>query len=342
MKEMQNHIQQGEVSSRTNETQPNQGSTFSDCESRVSVSSNQERKGLLFGEEVIRIDEEERNHDLIKNKFLSSLGHWGSMTKVIAIHKRNWSSISAQARLQSFQIYHRALEGNANVKYAWFGGSKERINVILLHGFGHTEIQDDNGVFRLGIHLPLSPIDCMQSSAPDEDGLSHMLLCRVLLGKMKVVHPNSDQSYPTSKEFDSGVDNLESPKKYIVWSTNMNTHILPEYVISFRAPSSFKGLSRAKPPMRRPTSPWMSFSSLISVLSKFLPTHVIKLISKYFKDYKEKKISRRELIQHLRRIAGDELLIAVIKSCTAKDLKASASYHADWGTNKCIEDQRVI
>lgn len=75
----------------------------------------------------------------------------------------------------------------------------------------------------------------------DEDGLSHLLLCRVLLGRMELVHPGSEQYHPNSKEFDSGVDNLLSPKKYIVWSTHMNTHILPEFVISLRAHSYSKG-----------------------------------------------------------------------------------------------------
>lgn len=67
------------------------------------------------------------------------------------------------------------------------------------------------------------------------------MLCRVVLGNMELVHPGSEQCHPSSEEFDSGADNLISPRKYIVWSTHMNTHILPEYVISFRASCSTKG-----------------------------------------------------------------------------------------------------
>lgn len=81
----------------------------------------------------------------------------------------------------------------------------------------------------------------MKKLSVGKDGLRHMLLCRVILGKAEVVHPGSDQYHPSSDEFDSGMDNLSSPKKYIVWSARMNTHILPEYVISFSAPSSLKG-----------------------------------------------------------------------------------------------------
>lgn len=82
----------------------------------------------------------------------------------------------------------------------------------------------------------------VEGSNADEDGLRHLLLCRVILGRLEVVHPGSEQYHPSSEEFDSGVDNPFAPKKYIVWSTYMNTHILPEYVISFRAPTCLKGM----------------------------------------------------------------------------------------------------
>lgn len=75
----------------------------------------------------------------------------------------------------------------------------------------------------------------MKMASVDEDGLMHMLLCRVIMGKMETVLPNSEQYNPSCEEFDSGVDDLASPRKYIVWSSRMNTHILPEYVVSFKA-----------------------------------------------------------------------------------------------------------
>lgn len=81
----------------------------------------------------------------------------------------------------------------------------------------------------------------MKNSLLDKEGMQHMLLCRVILGNQEEVHPGSDQCHPSSVEFDSGVDSLLVPKKFIFWSTNMNTHILPEYIISFKAPSSVKG-----------------------------------------------------------------------------------------------------
>ena len=74
----------------------------------------------------------------------------------------------------------------------------------------------------------------VESAIVDGDGLKHILLCRVLLGKTEAVNRFSTQCHPSSEEFDSGVDDLVSPKKYIIWSSQMNTHILPEFVISFK------------------------------------------------------------------------------------------------------------
>ena len=74
----------------------------------------------------------------------------------------------------------------------------------------------------------------MESAIVDDDGIKHILLCRVLLGKTELVNPFSTQCHPSSDDFQSGVDNLTSPKKFVVWSSQMNTHILPEFVISFK------------------------------------------------------------------------------------------------------------
>lgn len=68
----------------------------------------------------------------------------------------------------------------------------------------------------------------------DENGVGHMVFCRVILGNMEPVRPGSAQFHPSSENFDSGVDDLQNPSHYIVWNMNMNTHIYPEYVISFK------------------------------------------------------------------------------------------------------------
>lgn len=77
----------------------------------------------------------------------------------------------------------------------------------------------------------------MESSAADENGLTHILLCRVILGKMEMIPAGSRQFQPSSTEFDSGVDNIVEPRRFTVWNAFMNSHIFPNYIISIQAPS---------------------------------------------------------------------------------------------------------
>lgn len=49
---------------------------------------------------------------------------------------------------------------------------------------------------------------------------------------------------------------------------------------------NFAGLVKCEEIFRKPSSPWMPFPALISVLSKFLPPSDIALISKFHKDHR--------------------------------------------------------
>ncbi|KAI4343754.1 hypothetical protein L6164_011063 [Bauhinia variegata] len=310
------------IEKSVSETASNEESTVSDCESGVCGANHVQRQ--LFDAGFERLAEGDRVHDLIQRKFILDLGLVGAKTEVVAIHRNSCSSFMGQARAQSFQIYTQAMlkkhDGDANVKYAWYGTSgREEVGQIISHGFGHAtyygKSHHNNGLHGCGISLSPddSPLESVKSCVADKDGLRHLLLCRVILGRCELVHPGSEQCHPSSEDYDSGVDNVLSPQKYVVWCTRMNTHVLPEYVISFRVPC-LKGLVKIGEPLMKPSSPWMPFPALISVLSKVLPPPAIELISKYHKHHKEKKISRHELIQKVRKIAGDKLLIAVIKS----------------------------
>jgi hypothetical protein len=294
----------------------------SDCESGISGTESVQRFRLSHSG-LIGVGDGEMIYETIKKKLVSSLSSYGfNNAQVEAIHRTDYSGIMSLAKLQSFCIYSRAMEikydGNANVKYAWYGAPKSEINSVISHGFGCPTSTPTHGV---GVYLsPVDrPIASLQSSAADEDGLRHMLLCRVILGKMESICPGSGQHKPSSEEFDSGVDNFVSPQKYIVWSSRMNTHILPEFVVSFRASSSCRGCQRNLQPRRLPNSRWMPFTTLITTLSKFLPPDAIKSIAKRHSDYKRKKVTRYEMIQWVRHVAGDKLLMAVIKSYRRKD-----------------------
>ncbi|XP_074316908.1 putative inactive poly [ADP-ribose] polymerase SRO5 [Silene latifolia] len=325
-------------------------SSVSDCESGItgsccptsSATSRIRRQGIFNEGVAVEIEEGERPYELIRRRFLAGVGDTAVVT---AVHRRNWSvNPSSMARIQAFQVHLKGLEnkygggnggGSTNMKFGWYGGDKRKIERILDHGFGFQDLLLNNhGAILLSPDD--SPVPSVEDSSPDEDGLRHVLLCRVLLGRSELVHIGSGQTHPSSDAFDSGVDSYDKPSKYVIWSTNMNTHILPEYIVTFKAnataaQSPSKGVfPKTQNGIRMPTSPWISFPALISVLARYLPSDAVALISKYHKDYKEKKISRPDLIEKVRHIAGDKLLVAVIKSF--KSVKESRMSHHN--TNK--------
>ncbi|KAK1321567.1 putative inactive poly [ADP-ribose] polymerase SRO5 [Acorus calamus] len=215
--------------------------------------------------------------------------------------------------------------GQPNIKCAWYGSSVDRICGIVNHGFGPCERPENGGLYGSGAYLSpeTSAIDSVVSSIADDNGLRQVLFCRVILGNSEEVRPGSMQYQPSSEEFDSGVDNLLAPKRYIVWSTHMNTCILPQYVLSVKL--SF-GLRAHDEPVRRPSSAWMPLPALISSVSRLLPPSTGALIKKYHNDFVERKSTRQQLIQRIRQLAGDRLLIAAIKSYRDKQMKLERTH----------------
>lgn len=134
--------------------------SISDCESGISGPNNDE-ESQLFGNGLIKLDEGDRLHQMIKRKFVSGLGSTGNHASVDAIYRNSCSSFTGQARLQSFRIFAKATGnkcgGNANLRYAWYGGSKDEIEKIISHGFGHCGDNEDKGLYGHGIYL--SPED---------------------------------------------------------------------------------------------------------------------------------------------------------------------------------------
>ena len=82
---------------------------------------------------------------------------------------------------------------------------------IILHGFGQTS--SPNNVTTYGIGVYLSPEDCSHVnvgySDVDENGLQHIVSCRVIMGNMEQVRPGSQQFHSSSEHCDSGVDDIK-------------------------------------------------------------------------------------------------------------------------------------
>lgn len=65
------------------------------------------------------------------------------------------------------------------------------------------------------------------------------------MGNMEQVPQGSEQFHPGSEDYDTGVDDICNPKRYVIWSTHMNTHILPEFIISFKLASPWRDIIAA-------------------------------------------------------------------------------------------------
>ncbi|KAL5725140.1 hypothetical protein ACHQM5_008319 [Ranunculus cassubicifolius] len=298
-----------------------QDGEMSDTESSSTTSGSPKKVAVFDDIGLVKLDEEENGYQLIKKAFLGGMRLLEKHTEVVAVHKNSFMGLTEQTRLQSFRLFSEMMakkrrSHGGNIKFAWYGTSKDGISKIISHGFGHYGKPDNNGLYGHGIYLSPhnSCLDSAVSSPIDEDGLRHVVLCRVILGNMEEILPGSDQCYPSGKIYDSGVDNILAPNKYIIWSTNMNTHILPEYVVSFKVARPAPSLPEQREPVHKPKSPWLALPTLIGVLARFITPDAIDRLKKYQSDYIAKKLSRQEMIQQIRLIAGDKLLISVIKS----------------------------
>ncbi|VVA92292.1 unnamed protein product [Arabis nemorensis] len=272
--------------------------------------------GSFSTDSVVLLGEGNPERDVITTCFLSGMGTVANDTTIVAVSKNSSEWITTRAKFLAFKVFTEAMArkngGDANVKYGWYAGSKDEIEGIISYGFSSREVSKfENEASSHGIGIHLVPSKCSifaaASTEPDEEGLKHLLLCRIILGKPEVIISGSKQSYPSSADFDSGVDNLHNPRKYIIWSSTMNSYILPSYVVSFRSPH-LRVLST------RPSSPWVSFAALMSMLSKSMDPSRMNLIVRTYDDFRKRKIRRDVLVKKMREVAGDNLLAQIIKN----------------------------
>lgn len=252
--------------------------------------------------------------------------------------------------------FHR---GNANVRYAWLPCSKSTVHEMMLNGVLQVH-KPPIKCAAYGEGTLLTPANrsdaCVKYSDVDENGIVHMMLCRVIMGNVEIVHPGSNQHRPSSDYFDSGVDDLKNPQHYIVWDMNMNRHIYSEFVVIVKLPSKTKDslvsqedcqnssdlslvLNSSSPdciseemnleappalgggcaaPMlgdsmeKAPSSPWMPFSMLFAAISTKVSPENMDMVISCYEEFKNKKISRGELVKKLRHVVGDRVLISTI------------------------------
>uniref|UniRef100_A0A0A9DJE4 PARP catalytic domain-containing protein n=1 Tax=Arundo donax TaxID=35708 RepID=A0A0A9DJE4_ARUDO len=171
----------------------------------------------------------------------------------------------------------------------------------------------------------------------DEKGVQYVLLCRVILGNMEAIEPGSQESFPSSEIYDSGVDDCLNPKCYVMWPSHLSTHIWLEYLVSFKlAPQvqnyllGLKGLWFHPSPKevatdicalqpvtcesgQGPTTPWISFKVLFEVIQDKISSVARELLLHHYEELKESKITREEMVKKMMIIVGEKILLEALK-----------------------------
>ncbi|KAL3334970.1 hypothetical protein AABB24_031280 [Solanum stoloniferum] len=261
-----------------------------------------------------------------------------------------------RTRLELFEKQVEIMQkyrGNANVRYAWLATSKDLISTIMKYGLapGGPKYRPKFGV---GVHL--SALHCASKSAinydADENGVHYMVFARVILGNVEPLLCGSEQWHPSDEKYDSGVDDLENPTHYVVWNMNLNTHIYPVCVVSFKIPPEAEGprfgndsqidvsgvntcprgpveqgsqryqISLVKLALeeaaRIPKSLGVPFSLLIDAISNEVTAEKMNHVTRNLELLEFKKICRDEFEKRLRFIVGDTLLKSTMKSLLCK------------------------
>ncbi|KAL4034034.1 hypothetical protein IC575_007153 [Cucumis melo] len=259
------------------------------------------------------LNEGDSGYSLVSNSLLPSMKKVDSTFSISAIHRCTRTGPLEKARLDVFLKQNEitaAARGVSNMVYAWYGASAKTLAGILAHGFGEpVQIPASDATHGIGVYLSPWGLPHLSSklSEADGNGVKHMILCRVILGNMEKIEAGSRQSHPSSTEFDTGVDDPTCPKRYIVWCSNMNRHILPEYIVSFKSSSHLPGKLRESTETKYP------LAKLLSKMRNSLPPSKVQEVATLFQKFKVGQLAKDVLVKRLRSIAGDEMLLSIFR-----------------------------
>ncbi|XP_057444024.1 inactive poly [ADP-ribose] polymerase RCD1-like [Lotus japonicus] len=187
----------------------------------------------------------------VQELFRNGMSSFGSTDfEIVETYRCSGSSMPARFELFRMQAkIIKELHGDANVRYAWLPFNKGELSKMMEYGLGHCPLRATKCSYGIGVHL--AAVTCPYASAryydTDENGVRHLVLCRVIMGKMELLQPctststNNGQFQPNNFKYDNGVDDIQCPRNYTVWNVNINTHIYPEFVVSFKVSGDLEG-----------------------------------------------------------------------------------------------------
>ncbi|KAE8715612.1 hypothetical protein F3Y22_tig00110162pilonHSYRG00015 [Hibiscus syriacus] len=302
---------------RKSEEEPEVSSSYRAAVGSGSIKCQRlEEGGAAKWPNTKQLKETESAYLLIKDHFLIGIRKVHAEVRIAAIHQCKRESHFDKARLEVFQKQveiTKAARGTSNIVYAWFGASAKVAESVLVHGFGLPSKLLATDVYGIGVYL--SPLGLPHLSAKladaDDNGLKHLILCRVILGNVEKVEAGSEQYLPSTVDFDTGSDDPMNPKWYVVWSTNANMHVLPESVVSFRPSTNMQDQVRPAMGVK------YSLDRLFSKIKNSLPPVKVREILMTYSTYKAGTIAKDAFVRKLREVAGDEVLRSAIQEINA-------------------------
>ncbi|KAJ3674064.1 hypothetical protein LUZ60_006056 [Juncus effusus] len=274
------------------------------------------------------VNREDKFYKVVEKLFLAGISRSSVATRYVVtrvqkcLHMGPIGALRLKAFQNRVQVF-KSLRGEKCVKFGWYGTDLKDLESILEFGFGksNNDLLGDKA-HGIGVHLspPHSPFASAMVAEEDENGERHIMLCRVITGRAERVGPGSTHYHPSSIEYDSGVDDVNNPNWYVIWNMYANTHIIPEYIVSFKIDKENRGVSvqngeRVKRPsvVAHSTNLLLQFPNIISAMKASLPRSSIQTLHLSFIRYKEGKINKDTFIRVLRSVAGDKLLVATIR-----------------------------
>ncbi|KAH7665072.1 NAD(+) ADP-ribosyltransferase protein [Dioscorea alata] len=264
--------------------------------------------------DLLSLSEGSASYKHVEDLFLAGVRPLDSDIVVTGVRKCTHASRSAKCRKNTFDMNvqsTKSLRGDSNVKLGWYGASPKEVAGIIAHGFGQPNYKSfGHGAHGVGVHLSPPNFGFASSllSTPDENGEKHIILCQVLMGNSEQIPAGSYQFHPSNDLFDTAVDDLKSPRWFIVWTTHMNTHILPLYVVTFKSSNQIHGSCRMVNVAEKPSFTNVPFPKLFAEVAKSLPEFQVRALEMQFHRHKEGKMSKEAFIRCLRTLAGDKLL----------------------------------
>ncbi|CAA7393722.1 unnamed protein product [Spirodela intermedia] len=278
---------------------PSERSNDSEAMSAAGDSRRQRWESLQV------LSEGDRCYKIVRSLFLTGMRRFSPHTRITRIRRG--------LRLKAFMAQAERTKlagGAANIKFGWYGADASAVAAVAADGFGSPI----PGAFLSHASYPY-PSSLL--SEVDEDGERHIVLCKVIMRSPEKVDFSSPQSHPGSAAaFVCGVDDLEKPRWDLVWGAQMNTNILPQYIVSFKTSDPQRPMTKGA--KGEAVNRGLSFPKLFAEMGSSLPSSRVQALQVLYNRFKAGRVSKDIFTAGLRRIVGDRLLRTAIKRCNGR------------------------